>query len=77
VAEPPGEGELQARATEATWRAPVPTAKTPAITSGRPAERIGNGGPVPIVEIRNSFEDDEPALVSLQFYWPDQRPSYG
>lgn len=46
-------------------------AKTPAITSGRPAERIGEDGPVPAVEIRNSFEDDRPALVSLQFYWPD------
>jgi hypothetical protein len=46
-------------------------AKTPAITSGRPAERIGAEGPVPAVEIRNSFQDDNPALVSLQFYWPD------
>jgi hypothetical protein len=45
--------------------------KTPAITSGRPAERIGDDGPVPIVEIRNSFEDERPALVSLQFYWPE------
>jgi hypothetical protein len=45
--------------------------KTPAITSGRPVERIGDGGPVPIVEIRNSFQDEAPALVSLQFYWPD------
>ena len=46
-------------------------AKTPAITSGRPGERIGDDGPVPVVEIRNSFQDDNPALVSLQFYWPD------
>jgi hypothetical protein len=46
-------------------------AKTPAITSARPAERIGDDGPVPVVEIRNSFQDDNPALVSLQFYWPD------
>jgi hypothetical protein len=46
-------------------------AKTPAITSGRPGERIGTEGPVPAVEIRNSFEDERPALVSLQFYWPD------
>jgi uncharacterized protein YcfL len=45
--------------------------KTPAITSGRPVERIGDGGPVPIVEIRNSFQDENPVLVSLQFYWPD------
>jgi hypothetical protein len=44
---------------------------TPVITSARPVERIGDGGPVPTVEIRNSFEDDSPALVSLQFYWPD------
>ena len=46
-------------------------AKTPAITSGRPVERIGDVGPVPIVEIRNSFQDESPALVSLQFYWPE------
>jgi hypothetical protein len=46
-------------------------AKTPAITSGRPVERIGDDGPVPVVEIRNSFEDERPALVSLQFYWPE------
>jgi hypothetical protein len=45
--------------------------KTPVITSARPAERIGDGGPVPAVEIRNSFDDDSPALVSLSFYWPD------
>jgi hypothetical protein len=45
--------------------------KTPAITSGRPVERIGDDGPVPSVEIRNSFQDERPALVSLQFYWPD------
>jgi hypothetical protein len=45
--------------------------KTPAITSGRPVDRIGDGGPVPAVEIRKSFQDDNPALVSLQFYWPD------
>ena len=45
--------------------------KTPAITSGRPVERIGEDGPVPIVEIRNSFQDESPALVSLQFYWPE------
>jgi hypothetical protein len=46
-------------------------AKTPAITSARRGERIGDEGPLPAVEIRNSFEDDRPALVSLQFYWPD------
>jgi hypothetical protein len=45
--------------------------KTPAITSGRPVESIGDDGPIPIVEIRNSFQDENPALVSLQFYWPD------
>ena len=45
--------------------------KTPAISSARPAERIGDGGPVPVVEVRNSFQDENPVLVSLQFYWPD------
>jgi hypothetical protein len=45
--------------------------KTPVITSARREERIGESGPVPALEIRNSFVDDRPALVSLQFYWPD------
>jgi hypothetical protein len=45
--------------------------KTPAITSARRTDRIGDTGPLPTVEIRNSFQDDRPALVSLQFYWPD------
>jgi hypothetical protein len=45
--------------------------KTPVITSARPAERIGESGPVPALEIRNSFVDERPALVSVQFYWPD------
>jgi hypothetical protein len=45
--------------------------KTPVITSARRAERIGEEGPLPTVEIRKSFVDERPALVSLQFYWPD------
>jgi hypothetical protein len=45
--------------------------KTPVITSARREERIGESGPVPSVEIRKSFRDELPALVSLQFYWPD------
>jgi hypothetical protein len=45
--------------------------KTPVITSARREERIGDSGPVPALEIRNSFVDEQPALVSLQFYWPD------
>jgi hypothetical protein len=46
--------------------------KTPVITSSsRRTERIGEDGPLPTVEIRKSFEDERPALVSLQFYWPD------
>ena len=44
--------------------------KTPVITSARVEERIGDSGPVPALEIRNSFVDERPALVSLQFYWP-------
>jgi hypothetical protein len=46
-------------------------AKTPVITSAQRADRIGDAGPLPTVEVRNSFEDERPALVSLQFYWPD------
>jgi hypothetical protein len=45
--------------------------KTPVITSTRREERIGEDGPLPTVEIRNSFVDERPALVSLEFYWPD------
>jgi hypothetical protein len=45
--------------------------KTPVLTSARRADRIGGSGPVPALEIRNSFADERPALVSLQFYWPD------
>ncbi len=45
--------------------------KTPVITSSRRTERIGEDGPLPTVEIRKSFVDERPALVSLQFYWPD------
>jgi hypothetical protein len=45
--------------------------KTPVITSARRAQRIGDAGPLPAVEIRNSFDDERPALVSLSFYWPD------
>jgi hypothetical protein len=45
--------------------------KTPVITSSRRAERLGEDGPLPTVEIRKSFVDERPALVSLQFYWPD------
>lgn len=40
-------------------------------SSARVGNRIGGGGPTPTVEIHNSFEDELPALVSLQFYWPD------
>ena len=45
--------------------------KTPVITSARPEDRIGESGPVPALEIRNSFRDERPALVSIQFYWPN------
>jgi hypothetical protein len=45
--------------------------KTPVITSSRREERIGDDGPLPTVEIRKSFVDERPALVSLEFYWPD------
>jgi hypothetical protein len=44
---------------------------TPVITSVPREERLGDGGPLPSVEIRRSFVDERPALVSLQFYWPD------
>jgi hypothetical protein len=46
-------------------------AKTPVITSLRREERLGEDGPLPTVEIRRSFIEELPALVSLEFYWPD------
>jgi hypothetical protein len=45
--------------------------KTPVLSTARQGERIGDTGPIPTVEIRHSFEDERPALVSLQLYWPD------
>ncbi|MGH2764094.1 MAG: hypothetical protein ACRDL4_14355 [Thermoleophilaceae bacterium] len=51
------------------WRAGE--TKTPVISAGREQERIGPKGPFPSVEIRNSFDDERPALVSLSFFWPD------
>jgi hypothetical protein len=45
--------------------------KTPVLSTARQGERIGGKGPIPTVEIHNSFEDERPALVSLQLYWPD------
>jgi hypothetical protein len=45
--------------------------KTPVITSVPREKRLGEDGPLPTVEIRRSFVDERPALVSLQFYWPD------
>ena len=35
-----------------------------------PQNRLGPDGPVPTVEIRYSFDDERPSLVSLKFYWP-------
>ena len=39
-----------------------------ALTTATRAE-AGPGGVIPAVEIRNSFEDERPSLVSLQFSW--------
>ncbi len=42
-------------------------------TSPQPGTTIGEGGPAPSVQIRNSFEDDRPAIVSVQFFWEPER----
>jgi hypothetical protein len=44
--------------------------KTPVVSGGTDAQRVGADGPIPSVEIRNSFRDDRPALASLSLFWP-------
>ena len=34
---------------------------------------VGPGGPIPSVQIRFSFDEEKPSLVSLQFEWPRER----
>jgi hypothetical protein len=60
----------------------VPTARLDAWhAAGAPDERVlatdnshtlGEGGPVPSIEIETSFQDDQPYLVTLTFFWPPQ-----
>lgn len=50
--------------------APFSGGEATAISGGRD-ERIGDDGPIPSVEIRKSFRDEQPALASLSFFWPD------
>jgi hypothetical protein len=38
-------------------------------TGAKPGSTIGKDGPQPSLQIRHSFEDDRPSLVSLQFNW--------
>ena len=40
---------------------------------GKPGTTIGDDGPAPSLQIRNSFEDDLPAIVSMQFFWEPAR----
>jgi hypothetical protein len=46
---------------------------TRALTTGEPGATIGEGGPEPSLQIRNSFEDERPAIVSMQFFWEPAR----
>ena len=48
-------------------------APTNTLTAPKPGTTIGEGGPAPSVQIRNSFEDDRPAIVSVQFFWEPER----
>lgn len=47
--------------------------KTPVLTTATRAE-AGPGGLVPAIEIRYSFNDERPALVSLRFSWAPESP---
>ena len=48
-------------------------AETETQTAGKPGTTIGDDGPAPSLQIRNSFEDDLPAIVSMQFFWEPAR----
>lgn len=42
-------------------------------TAPKPGTTIGDGGPAPSLQIRDSFEDDAPAIVSMPFFWEPAR----
>jgi hypothetical protein len=40
-----------------------------ASTGSKPGSRLGEHGPQPALQIRHSFDDERPSLVSLEFDW--------
>jgi len=42
-------------------------------TAPKPGTTLGDSGPAPSLQIRDSFEDAAPAIVSMQFFWEPAR----
>jgi hypothetical protein len=59
------------------WRQKVRSEKPPDLSAahsfGTDRDALGQGGPVPSVEIVTSFDDKKPVVVSVEFFWPRQR----
>jgi hypothetical protein len=64
-----------------TWRSEVTSGKEPAernnraLTSATIDDRIGEDGPVPSVNILYSFDEEKPATVTVELFWPPERRS--
>jgi hypothetical protein len=53
------------------WRRGVDSDGDPTVEAIAPDAPVGGpDGPEPTVQIRKSFDDERPSLVSLQFLWP-------
>ena len=46
-----------------------------ALSTAESGARTGPGGPVPSLQLRYSFVDERPTIVSLQFFWPGDTPA--
>jgi hypothetical protein len=63
------------------WRDEVTSGKEPAernnraLTSATIDDRIGEDGPVPSVNILYSFDEEKPATVTVELFWPPERRS--
>ena len=61
------------------WRDEVTGGKGPAerdnraLTSATIEDRIGEDGPVPSVNILYSFDEEKPATVTVELFWPPER----
>lgn len=63
------------------WRTEATSGKSPAerdnraLSSGSIDDPLAKGGPVPSVNIVYSFDDEKPATVALELFWPPERPA--